>query len=89
MAKFIILFNSKKIIKRADRRMSVISKFKLFYKIPSRRLLHVDDILGLMLAQKSIDFTHIPVKCALRNFELRAKSIAIDFLTAQQCVVDI
>lgn len=89
MAKFIILFNSKKIIKRADRHMSVISKFKLFYKIPSRRLLHVDDILGLMLAQKGIDFTHIPVECALGDAKLRAKSIAIDFLTAQQCVVDI
>lgn len=60
-----------------------------FYEIFACRFLHINHAFRFVFANKCIDFTHIPVKCALRNFELRAKSIAIDFLTAQQCVVDI
>ena len=46
-----------------------------FYEIFACRLLHINYIFRFIFAEKYIDFTHIPVKCALRNFDCAQKTL--------------
>ena len=67
--------------------MSVISKFKLFYKIPSRRLLHVDDILVFVFAKKIVYLAHITIKSTLRNAVDITKAPTTDSTAVYQNIV--